>query len=182
MRTLFFALLLSLPTAALAGSTDAARDAVLKRLFPAAERFAAKDVLLSDEMAARLAEVSKARVGERMVTFYTATRGGQAQGHVVFHSHRVRTKTETLAVVFEADGRLRQVDILVFLEPSEYRPSEQWLAQLRGKGPGAHLKVGDDLDGITGATLSARGIAEQARWLLHAFQLLPKAPTASVTK
>ena len=61
--------------------------------------------------------------------------------------------------------------MLAFLEPPEYRPPERWLAQLDGKGPADRLTVGQDLAPISGATLSARGIAEESRWLLQALKL-----------
>ena len=60
--------------------------------------------------------------------------------------------------------------MLAFLEPSEYRPSDRWLAQLSGKGPADRLAVGQDLAPISGATLTARGVAEESRWLLQALR------------
>lgn len=140
----------------------------LRAIFPEAERFEARDVLLDDETAARLAELARARVGERMVTFYTARRTGAVVGYAAIHTHVVRTKRETFAIAFEPDGRIRRIVVLAFLEPAEYQPSERWLAQFAGKGDTDRLAVGDDLAPIAGATLSARGIAERSRWLLQA--------------
>ena len=145
-------------------------DRWLEQLFPEADRFTAQDVLLTDEMAQRLSQLAHAKVPERLVTFYEATRVGVVLGYAVLHTHRVRTKNETLAVAFEPDGRLKQLQVVVFLEPPEYQPPPRWLAQLEGKTTGDRLMVGDDLLPISGATLSARGIAEQTRWLLQAFK------------
>ena len=153
------------------GPAAPARDeAVVRGLFPAAERVEARDVILSDEVVARIERLARARVKERLVTFYTATRGGAPLGYAVIHSHVVRTKRETFAIAFAPDGRIRKITILSFLEPPEYRPTERWLAQLDGKGPQDRLAVGDDLAPISGATLSARGIAEESRWILHALR------------
>lgn len=164
------ALLLGAAAQAAPGVPEGADVAVVRGLFPEADAVTARDVLLSDEAAARLERVARARVKERLVTFYTARRGGAVAGYAVIHAHVVRTKRETLALAFEPDGRIRRVSILAFLEPEEYRPSERWLAQLAGKGSADRLAVGDDLAPITGATLSARGIAEQSRWLLAVLQ------------
>lgn len=142
----------------------------VRAAFPEADRIDSDDVLLSDEMARRLEELSRSRVAERLVTFYTARRGGQVLGWAVLQSHVVRTKRETLLVTFSPDGRLRRISVISFLEPPEYRPSDRWLAQLAGKGTGDRLAVGDDVPPITGATLTARGVTEQARWLLQALQ------------
>ena len=142
----------------------------LRAIFPDADRFEAADVILTDDMARRLDELAHSRIPERMVTFYTARRGNEVLGHGVLQSHVVRTKRETLLVAFEPDGRIRRIVVLSFLEPPEYKPSERWLGQFDGKGATDRLAVGDDLAPITGATLSARGVTEHARWLLQALK------------
>lgn len=160
-----------LATSATAGpAAPGADEQVVRQLFPDADAVEPRDVLLSDAMAARLEELARARVKERLVTFYTARRAGAVQGYAVIHAHVVRTKRETLALAFEPDGRIRRISIIAFLEPAEYRPTDRWLAQFAGKGQSDRLAVGDDLAPITGATLSARGIAERARWLLAALR------------
>jgi len=147
----------------------------LRAIFPDADRFEAADVILTDDMARRLDELAHSRIPERMVTFYTARRGNEVLGHGVLQSHVVRTKRETLLVAFEPDGRIRRIVVLSFLEPPEYKPSERWLGQFDGKGATDRLAVGDDLAPISGSTLSARGVSEQARWLLQALRMAREA-------
>jgi hypothetical protein len=158
---------------------DPGPPGLLRSVFPEAVRFEASDVLLTDEMARRIDELARARIPERMVTFYAARGPGSAQapaggavlGYAVIQSHVVRTKRETLLVAFEPDGRIRRIVVVSFLEPPEYKPADRWLAQFPGKGTSDRLAVGDDLAPITGSTLSARGVAEQSRWLLQALKL-----------
>lgn len=145
-------------------------EAAVRAIFPSAEVIEPKDVLLTDEMVKRIEGLARARVKERLVTFYTARRGGEIVGHAVLHSHVVRTKRETISIAFEPDGRIRRIAVLAFLEPQEYRPSERWLAQFERKGAADRLAVGQDIAPITGATLTARGIAEESRWLLQALR------------
>jgi hypothetical protein len=145
-------------------------EAVLRAIFPDADRIEAKDLLLTDEMVRRIEGLARARVKERFVTFYAARRGGGIEGYAVIHSHVVRTKRETLSIAFEPDGRIRKITVLAFLEPEEYKPSDRWLAQFQGKGPSDRLAAGNDISPITGATLTARGVAEESRWLLQALR------------
>lgn len=159
------------PGRARGAAAEGREAAVLRPLFPEAERFTAKDLLLSGEVAERLERLARARVEDRLVTFYSAWKGTAALGYAAIHSHVVRTKRETFAVAFEPDGRIRKIVIVAFLEPEEYRPGERWLAQFEGKGAGDRLAVGQDLAAITGATLTARGLAERSRWLLQALKL-----------
>jgi hypothetical protein len=170
--TIAFALLLG-PVAAHAAGVSAAEKerGVLAAVFPEADDFAARDVVLTDELVARIEKLARAKVKERLVTFYTARKAGAVVGHAVIHSHVVRTKRETFAIAFEPDGRIRRITVIAFLEPDEYRPPDRWLAQFGGKGPDDRLAVGQDLAPITGATLTARGIAEESRWLLQALKV-----------
>lgn len=166
-----------LPPGTAHGQLGGKEEAALRSVFPEAERIEAKDVLLTDDMVKRIEGLARARVKERLVTFYTALRGGTVAGYAVIHSHVVRTKRETLSLAFEPDGRIRSITVLSFLEPEEYRPSERWLAQFRGKGERDRLATGQDIATITGATLTARGIAEESRWLLRALrEAFPEVP------
>ena len=150
---------------------DPGPPGMLRATFPEAERFDSADVILTDDLARRIDELARSRIAERMVTFYTARRGADVLGYAVVQSHVVRTKRETLLVAFEPDGRIRRIVVVSFLEPPEYKPSERWLGQFAGKGAADRLAVGDDLAPISGSTLSARGVAEQSRWLLQALQV-----------
>jgi hypothetical protein len=145
-------------------------EQAVRALFPGAEKVEARDVILTDEMVARIEKLARARVKDRLVTFYVVSAGGAVKGYAVIHSHVVRTKRETFSIAFEPDGRIRKIAILAFLEPDEYKPPERWLAQLEGKGPNDRIAVGQDIPLITGATLTARGIAEESRWLLQALR------------
>lgn len=145
-------------------------ELAVRSLFPGAEKVEARDVILTDEMVSRIERLAHARVKERVVTFYVASAGGAVIGYAVIHSHVVRTKRETFAIAFEPDGRIRKITVLAFLEPEEYAPPEGWLARFDGKGTRDRLAIGQDIPPITGATLTARGIAEASRWLLQALR------------
>jgi hypothetical protein len=166
-------LLTALALAALA-TTPGPGEAVVRRLFPEADAVEVRDLVLTDAVVTRLETLARARVRDRLLTFYTARRAGAVAGYAAIQTHVVRTKPETLALAFEPDGRLRRISIVAFLEPPEYQPPERWLRQFEGKGSGDRLAVGDDILPITGATLSARGIAEQARLLLAALRELAR--------
>ena len=145
-------------------------ELAVRALFPGADRIEVRDVLLTDEMVSRIEALARARVKERLVTFYVASAGGAVMGYAVIHGHVVRTKRETFAIAFEPDGRIRKITVLAFLEPEEYKPPERWLSRFEGKGAQDRLSPGQDIPPITGATLTARGIAEESRWLLEALR------------
>lgn len=177
LNAALLAAVLLLPGGAALAQLGGKEEAAVRSLFPQATRFEAKDVLLTGEMVARIERLARARVRERLVTFYTAWAGNEVAGYAVIHSHVVRTKRETFAIAFQPDGRIRKIAVLAFLEPEEYRPPERWLARFEGKGPSDRLATGQDIPPITGATLTARGIAEESRWLLQALrEAFPEVP------
>ncbi len=158
------------PAGARGGELGGREEAAVRALFPGCDRIDAKDLLLTDEMAARIEKLARARVPERLVTFYTARKGADVLGYAAIHTHVVRTKQETISLAFEPDGRIRKITVLSFLEPPEYKPPERWLSQFDGTGAGDRLAGGQDIAPITGATLTARGITEASRWLLQALR------------
>ncbi|MAZ49457.1 MAG: hypothetical protein CME65_12930 [Halobacteriovoraceae bacterium] len=69
-------------------------------------------------------------------------------------SHIVRTLNETVVIKIE-DGKVSEYEVASFNEPPEYIAPKKWLEQFKGKKPGKALRVIDDIDGLSGATLTA---------------------------
>lgn len=77
----------------------------------------------------------------------------------------------TYAVGIDAAGSVRQVEILEYRESYGYEVANpKWLAQFKGKQNGALLKLGKDIENISGATLSSKHVADGVRRVmaLHA--------------
>ncbi|HEU5218723.1 MAG TPA: FMN-binding protein [Gemmatimonadales bacterium] len=79
----------------------------------------------------------------------------------------------TFLVAIDPEGRLKDVDILVYREPYGGEIAyEAWRKQFRGKTADSPLVVDRDIRGISGATISVnsvtagvrRVLAELARW------------------
>ena len=66
----------------------------------------------------------------------------------------------TLAVAADSDGRLRAVALLEHHDtPLIVRSGGPLLRSLLGKGPGDRFRLGEDLDAVSGATHTSRGVA-----------------------
>lgn len=73
----------------------------------------------------------------------------------------------TYAVALKPDGTVRRVEILEYRESYGYEVAEdKWLAQFIGKGQDAPLKLGKDVENISGATLSSKHVADGVRRVL----------------
>lgn len=70
-------------------------------------------------------------------------------------THRVRTLNETVVIELK-DQKVKHIEITNFMEPQEYQSPSTWLDQFKSKGP--DFKMGKNIDGLTGATLSSHAI------------------------
>jgi len=114
---------------------------------------------------------ARARLDSDMFTFYVGKTQGRVVGYAALETQTVRTKPETLLVVLDANGRLRDIYTLAFHEPPEYQPSKKWYALLKQRKI-EELDLNRSIQGITGATLSTRAALNSARRVLSVFQTM----------
>lgn len=139
------------------------RDAALKLAFPDADRTEARDFFLTAGQRERIEAAAKSRIESDLLTVYVGHRGSEVLGFAILDTHVVRTLPETFMVVIAPDGTIRATHVLAFYEPTDYLPSERWLAQFNGKCDADDLRLGRGIDGITGSTLSARAVSDAIR-------------------
>lgn len=95
---------------------------------------------------------------------YVVRRQGEVLGYGAAASRPGYGGPITVAVASTPEGTLHAVAILEYRDTPGLRPSLQpLLAAIAGRGVGDPLAIGDDIDAVTGATLSSRGVAAAAR-------------------
>lgn len=127
----------------------------------------------SDEEAAEIEQLAQVKLDSKMFTFYVGKRQDKILAYAAIETRTVRTKPETLLIVLEPDGTLRGVTTLAFHEPPEYQAPERWFAQLAKKALD-ELSFNAGVQGITGATLSARSALDSVRKVLAVYQVMIK--------
>ena len=165
------ALALALPVAA-GAEVFLSQSEALAQAFPDAERIEPETFVLDDAKKKAIEELSRAPLDSSLVRVWRAFRGEQLLGYGLIDVHEVRTHPEAFLVVLRPDGSVRSVRLLAFHEPPEYKPSERWYEQFDGKTLEAPLRVGGDVHGIVGATLSAQATARGVRRALAIHQVL----------
>jgi Na+-translocating ferredoxin:NAD+ oxidoreductase RnfG subunit len=150
----------------------ASKDQALREAFPQADRIDEQSYVLTPEQAAAIEESAKAPLERKIWTLYTAHRGDTLLGSAVIDVRNVRTLPEALLIVIAPDGSVRSLRVLAFHEPTEYQPSQRWLAQMDGKrlGPDLHLKRA--IHTIAGATLSSQAVTRSVRTALALHQVV----------
>jgi hypothetical protein len=150
----------------------ASQDDALKTAFPDADRIEARLFVLDDAQAGRIRDLSEADLDRKIWTVHVAHHADEIQGYAVLDVRTVRTFPEALLIVLTPDGALRSVRVLAFHEPTEFQPSERWLALLDGKRLSPELRLKRDIQGIAGATLSSQSVVRAVRTALALYQVV----------
>jgi len=148
------------------------RAEALELAFPDADRVETETHVLGDEQAKRVEAIARSPLETRVVNVYTAYRDGEVLGYGFIDMHTVRTLPEAFLVVLTAEGQVRSLRMLAFHEPAEYQPTGRWYGQFERKSLAEPLRLGGDIHGIVGATLSARATTAGVRRALALFQVL----------
>jgi len=144
-----------------------AKDEALARAFPGAT-VEMKTVFLTDAQIAAVRERTGREPASKLFTYYEARRDGHVTGWGVITTHVVRTLPEALLVALTPEMKIDRVLLLAFYEPPEYRPPDRWFEQFAGRhgDDGVGWRVGRDVDGLTGATLTSHAVTGAIREIL----------------
>jgi hypothetical protein len=152
------------------------QDEALQIAFPDAE-VESHTVVLTEAQVTAVAAASGTRPDSKLFRYFEARRAGTVVGYAVIDTHVVRTLPEAFLVVLSPAGRLDRLLLLAFHEPPEYQAPERWLAQFEGRDTTTEgWRIGRDLHGLTGATLTAHAVADAVRKILalHAAVIRPR--------
>jgi Na+-translocating ferredoxin:NAD+ oxidoreductase RnfG subunit len=156
----------SIPAGSLPGG-----DAAVRMLLPGCTYERETRLLTEEEQAACAAATGQESISA-LVTRYVACNADGIVGYAYLDKHRVRTLPQTLMVALDADGVLLGIKVLAFREPAEYMAREGWMEQFCGKTIEDEIRMKKNIDGITGATLTARAVTQCARRVLTVHQVL----------
>jgi hypothetical protein len=147
------------------------RESALKSAFPGATHVKQFSLFLSANDTVHVRKKSGVEQSERVVNVYAGYQNGALLGHAFIDTHQVRTMPETLMVVVTPGGSLKQLLMLAFHEPSEYKPSMPWLGQFQQQTLNPGLSLRNGIDGISGATLTSQAITATTRRILALYKL-----------
>jgi FMN-binding domain len=133
-------------------------------------------VYLTDEQRARAEELSGSELASAIAHPYFARKDGHVIGTAWIDTHRVRTLRESVMVVVAPDQRVSRVELLAFGEPEEYAPRARWYAQFTGRKLDDELSTKRAIQGVTGATLTARATTAAVRRALALQRVIDGTP------
>lgn len=142
-------------------------EAAQKLLFPAADAFVAQPVRLDAAQKKAVEKAAGVRMRYPVQPVWQVMENGKPAGWFVQDEVYGKHEFITYAVALDATGAVRGVEILEYRETHGAQiVNPKWRAQFEGKRHGAPLKLDNDIQNISGATLSCKHIAEGVRRVL----------------
>lgn len=123
---------------------------------------------LTPEQAASIGSSSGVPVLQTRVRVQRASGGGW----LFFDEAMGKHEAFDLALGLNADGSVKGVEILLYREEHGFEVrDEKWRAQFVGKTASDPVKIYRDVQKISGATFSSKGVVETVRRLLHTWRV-----------
>ena len=148
------------------------QDAAFAQAFPEATRIEGETFILNEKQVEQLERMSRAKLPRKVLTIHSAWKDDTLLGYAHIDVHTVRTKPEALLVVLDPEAEVTDTRVLAFHEPLEFMPSDSWYQTFVGQGPGSDLRVGFDVDGVTGATLTTWATVDSVRRMIAFYNVL----------
>lgn len=166
--------LLVLVAPALADRTYMKESDAPKDMFPTAASADHKTLALSDEQLAALGKSLGRKIEARSYPYLEVKDShGAVLGAIFLIDVIGQSQPITFAVGVGTDGALRDVAVLVYREShGEEITDPRFRKQFAGKRAADPIELGNDVDAITGATISSRSATFAARKGLRLAELL----------
>ena len=144
-------------------------------MFPDADAFVAREITLDANQMQQLA-AHGVRARSAHWTARAAQRGGATVGFVVVDDVVGKFELISYAVAIGLDGAVRQVEVLSYRESHGHEIRlPAWRKQFVGKTSASPLRIGEDIDNISGATLSCTHVTDGIRRIVAVVDLARKA-------
>jgi len=147
----------------------------LKLAFPGVKKVKKKKVWLTDTQTAAIQKIlgDQIKYNERRVTHYFGLDDAdKPMGAVVIGNEIGRSYPITFMVVLNTDGTVKDVEIMVYREPHGWEVRfESFMSQFFGRDASDPF---DNINNITGATLSVRSMTKGVKKAVAEFQVIYK--------
>jgi|GEM_PF-1931039 FAD:protein FMN transferase len=138
-------------------------EKVLSSFFPDSERVG-YEILETKKYATKLKSLLGYTPKMKRYVVFVAASGRRTDGYAVIDNQHGRYDPITFAVKMSADFKVRRVEVMVYRGPRGREiMNEGFLGQFIGKGINDPIRVNDDIDAITSATISSGSSAKAVK-------------------
>jgi len=144
-------------------------------MFGADATFEQADLVYDGAARSAITIASGVRFDRQKQPVWKVYRGKQLAGYFIVDEVYGKHQFITYAVALDADGKVKQLEILVYRENYGYEvQNPAWTAQFIGQKPGDIYSLGKEIKNISGATLSCQHVTEGVNRLLATYDLYLK--------
>ncbi len=135
-------------------------EEALKRAFQNSQQVISDKKQLTDPQKSFVEKTLGKALAKTQWTFYLGKSGKQTDGYALIDNEVGKTEPITFMTMIGPDGKVRQVEILVYREPigGEIQ-SDNFRKQFLNKTAADPVRSGQDIKNISGATLSSRAVS-----------------------
>ncbi|WP_457640102.1 FMN-binding protein [Persephonella sp.] len=148
-------------------------EEALKNSFPQYS-FEKKNFLLPKGIKEKVEKASKSKLRSSIFTVYLLKKDSRTEGYALLHSHKVRTRNETVLITMDKNCRIKDIEVIAFYEPPEYIPPDRWFKIFTDKSPENPPVLKKNIPNVTGATLSSIAVTKASRQAVHICELFLK--------
>lgn len=147
-------------------------DEVRTKLFPQATDFRDRSLTFSNDDRKAIKRQAKTRQRQKTQQVWRAERDGELLGWVFLDDVIGKHEFITYVLAVTPTGKVHGLEVVSYREThgDEVR-EDSWRNQFTDKSLTDSLRLGDDIDNISGATLSCRNLTDGVRRLLVQWQL-----------
>jgi Na+-translocating ferredoxin:NAD+ oxidoreductase RnfG subunit len=150
----------------------ASPEEAAQRCFPEATAFKERALQLTADELRAVAQAADVPARSASWRLMTAMNGDNVLGVVVFDAVIGKFELIDYAVGIGNDGKVRNVEILVYRESHGYEVRlPAWRKQFVGKDSSARLRVSEDIANISGATMSSAHVTDGVRRIVAVVHL-----------
>lgn len=142
----------------------------LEIAFPGADEVEKEKHWLTDDQRKAIGDLSFQTITEQRMTFYVGKKKGKSLGYMVIDNVIGKSFPITYMVVLNADGTVRDVEVMVYREPRGWEVRDKsFLSQFFGKDSASDLR---GINTLTGATLSVRAMTHGVQKAAASYKVL----------
>lgn len=131
-----------------------------------------KILFLTADTINSLEQVSRSKFKNKIYTYYEVYKNNKRVNTCIIDTHILRSRTQTIFIVFDNKGKISSAEILAFYEPDEYIMSKKWLNQFGGKNLKNKLTPLKDIIKVSGATISSYETTKAMRRALSLYNYI----------
>jgi Na+-translocating ferredoxin:NAD+ oxidoreductase RnfG subunit len=146
------------PAAARAEEYWNARE-LLSQQFKASERVTYLRIEPNSNQRARIEARIHGALPKTTYTFFVATTHGHVDGYALFDEQVGQHEPISFATFFDADGHVTRVEVVAYREPyGDGIRADRFRKQFVGRSAQSKFRPGEDIDAVSGATISSRSM------------------------